>query len=104
MTLPVRTCLGCRVPGPKSELVRLIWQGPTLEIVLDFAQNSPGRGAYLHPSYKCVEKGSRRVRGALRIPGTVDWRTVSEPWADLRAFIASSVTVERDQVQTDENK
>lgn len=60
-----------------------------MAVVADFHQCLSGRGAYLHLALPCIEKGQRRVRGALRISGAVDWRTVSEPWADLRMLVNS---------------
>lgn len=83
---PLRTCIGCRQKLIKGELVRLVWQADLRSITVDSSNVLPGRGAYVHLVVSCLEKGQRRVRGALRIPGTVDWRTVSEPWTDLRTL------------------
>ncbi len=86
MPQPERTCIGCRIRDTKSALTRVVWQPEFAAVSLDEKQSLPGRGAYVHLLLPCLEKGQRRVRGALRIPGTVDWRTVSEPWASLRTL------------------
>src|SRR3954462_4304689 len=67
---PVRTCVGCRRKAPKSELLRLTWNGA---LVIDVEQVQPGRGAYLHRDRTCLEQAARRraVARALRV-GSVD--------------------------------
>lgn len=67
----------------------MVWQEDLRAVTIDSHNLLPGRGAYLHLALSCIEKGQRRVRGALRIPGTVDWRTVSEPWVGLRTLANS---------------
>ena len=64
----------------------MVWQAGLSAVTVDSHNSLPGRGAYIHLALSCIEKGQRRVRGALRIPGTVDWRTVSEPWVGLSAL------------------
>lgn len=64
----------------------MVWQEELSAVTVDSHNSFPGRGAYIHLALSCIEKGQRRVRGALRIPGTVDWRTVSEPWVGLRTL------------------
>jgi predicted RNA-binding protein YlxR (DUF448 family) len=86
---PQRTCIGCRQTGKKNELIRVVWQKELSAVTVDSRKSLPGRGAYLHLALPCLEKGQRRVRGALRIPGTVDWSTVSEPWLSLRKLVNS---------------
>ncbi len=90
MADPQRTCIGCRQPATKPELIRVVWQHKLSAVTVDSRHSLPGRGAYLHLALPCIEKGQRRVRGALRIPGTVDWNTVSEPWAMLRTLAKSN--------------
>ena len=86
MPQPERTCIGCRIRDTKSALTRVVWQPELAAVSLDEKQSLPGRGAYVHLLLPCLEKGKRRVRGALRIPGTVDWRNASDPWALLRTL------------------
>ncbi|HLI37992.1 MAG TPA: YlxR family protein [Streptosporangiaceae bacterium] len=67
--LPVRTCVGCRQRAVKSSLLRLVAAGDT--VVPDPRACMPGRGAYLHPSQRCLELAQRRraFQRALRAPG-----------------------------------
>ena len=70
---PVRTCVGCRVTGPRSALLRVVTDA-TGELVVDERRAMPGRGAWLHPDLGCLELAERRrafVR-ALRIAGPAD--------------------------------
>lgn len=68
---PVRTCIGCRKQGSRSELVRLVAQGSGSPAVLvDERRRMAGRGAWLHPpSEKCLALAiKRRAFGrALRV-------------------------------------
>ena len=65
----VRTCVGCRARGAKSDLLRVVGRGG--EIIPDPQARLPGRGAYLHLSQKCFEQAERRraFARALRLPG-----------------------------------
>lgn len=55
----IRTCIGCRAKGVKSELVRFV-RGDDGALVWDAAQRLPGRGAYLHPLQKCWDAAHKR--------------------------------------------
>ncbi|MGP0223847.1 MULTISPECIES: YlxR family protein [unclassified Paenarthrobacter] len=58
---PVRTCIGCRKQGFRSELVRLVAQGGGSSAVLvDVRRRMAGRGAWLHPSEKCLALAVKR--------------------------------------------
>jgi predicted RNA-binding protein YlxR (DUF448 family) len=65
----IRSCVGCRRRGVKSEFIRVV-RSPEGIVSLDPAGRSPGRGAYLCPSPRCLKqalKGGRLTR-ALRSP------------------------------------
>jgi predicted RNA-binding protein YlxR (DUF448 family) len=62
----VRTCIGCRRTAPKPELVRLVWDEATAEVVPDPRQVLPGRGCYLHPECAGLVVKRRAVARALR--------------------------------------
>jgi uncharacterized protein len=66
---PERTCVGCRLAAPKSDLLRMA-RAPDGGIVIDPTGRAPGRGAYLHPDAGCVDAGFRRsgLAKALRTP------------------------------------
>ncbi len=74
--IPVRQCLGCRQPRPKSELIRVV-RSPEGEIAIDARGKLPGRGAYICPDPACLKKAvkSRALDRALetKIPdGIID--------------------------------
>ena len=64
---PERTCVGCRVAGPKAELLRLA-RGLDGSLRVDRSGREGGRGAYLHRTAECVVAGFRHgsVARALR--------------------------------------
>ena len=68
---PVRTCLGCRERADRSLLVRVVAREG--EVVVDFSATLPGRGAWVHPTTRCVEKAIARkaVARALRADGAL---------------------------------
>jgi len=58
--IPQRTCVGCRLVEPKRSLIRIVRTPDGVQI--DHEGKMKGRGAYLHDSRSCWEKG---VRGSL---------------------------------------
>lgn len=58
--IPQRTCVGCREINAKRELVRIVRQPDG--VVIDPTGKLSGRGAYLHKSRDCWERG---LQGAL---------------------------------------
>ena len=87
-TPPVRTCVGCRERGAKSDLLRVV--GVTLgqgrEVVPDDEARRPGRGAYLHPRRECLDLAERRraLPRALRLEGPLDLSAL-RAWIESRA-------------------
>ncbi|HJP65238.1 MAG TPA: YlxR family protein [Actinomycetota bacterium] len=61
---PTRTCVGCRVAGPKAGLVRVVRE-PSGTIRLDRTGTGGGRGAYVHPDPECIAAATRRGGLAL---------------------------------------
>jgi|SRR5690606_1968492 len=90
---PVRTCVGCRERATKSELLRVVLardkavdagettgpprpegsDSPT-PVVADPKGVEQGRGAYLHPTTRCLAQAERRraFSRALRAEGPLD--------------------------------
>jgi predicted RNA-binding protein YlxR (DUF448 family) len=68
---PIRTCLGCRAPRPKRELVRLVRRADG-RVVVD--PSGSGRGAYVCAEPGCVEKALKagRLGHAFRAACRVD--------------------------------
>ena len=64
---PVRTCVGCRKPAAKSQLLRVVAIDGVL--TADPSARLPGRGAYVHRAPECLDKAvSRRAfQRALRL-------------------------------------
>lgn len=50
---PVRTCVGCKSRKAKADLIRVTC-GQDGALMLDAAQRSPGRGAYLCADMACL--------------------------------------------------
>lgn len=63
---PVRTCVGCRRKGSRSELVRYVLVDGV--VTVDPSRSAPGRGAWLHDEAQCGELAarSRALERALR--------------------------------------
>ena len=60
-TQPQRTCIGCRQKGSRSELLRLVaGDGGSSTVVVDERRRMAGRGAWLHPSEKCLALAVKR--------------------------------------------
>ena len=87
--IPERHCLGCNLPFPKKELLRVV-RSPEGEISVDFTGKKSGRGAYLCFSSSCFKKARKagRIARALNTEiGTVHELLavdVSVDWAKSR--------------------
>ena len=68
---PTRTCVACRTPRQKRELLRVV-RTPGGAIVLDPTGRAPGRGAYVCADAACqaaaLTKGALRRALAVAIP------------------------------------
>ncbi len=72
MTAPTRTCLGCKKKANQEELIRIVISNG--QVVPDFAQTLPGRGAYLHQQSECIKNAIDRrfISRALRVSAPID--------------------------------
>ena len=52
--IPMRTCIVCRTPKPKKELIRVVKFND--EIKLDLTGKANGRGAYVCNDVECIKK------------------------------------------------
>ena len=71
----VRTCVGCRARASRSALLRVV--ALRSHLIPDERATMPGRGAWVHETYECVDAAVRRrafVR-ALRVPGPLNTQT-----------------------------
>ena len=53
--IPMRQCIGCGEMKPKKEMIRVIKTAED-EIILDTTGRKNGRGAYICPESKCMQK------------------------------------------------
>jgi predicted RNA-binding protein YlxR (DUF448 family) len=69
---PIRTCVGCRSRAHQDDLLRVTAEDG--RVVPDPKRRSSGRGAYVHPTRKCVTAANARraFAKALRIGGPLD--------------------------------
>ncbi|QAY60745.1 YlxR family protein [Microbacterium protaetiae] len=75
---PVRTCVGCRQRSARSALLRVV--AIDSHLVPDERATMPGRGAWVHDTYPCLDAALRRrafVR-ALRVSGPLDAQTIEK--------------------------
>ena len=64
---PQRTCVACREEGDQSSFVRVVRTAEGA-VQVDERGKAPGRGAYLHPSAACWQRGvAGALQGALRV-------------------------------------
>jgi predicted RNA-binding protein YlxR (DUF448 family) len=54
MTTRVRSCVSCRKKGMKGELIKLA--NTPAGVIIDYAENLPGRGAYVCADKACIER------------------------------------------------
>lgn len=56
--VPMRRCVGCMESKPKKELIRIAgYQG---QVTLDPTGKAKGRGVYLCPDGRCLEKAKKK--------------------------------------------
>jgi len=67
--IPIRKCVGCNERRPKKDLIRIVYDKENKEVFLDKSGKASGRGAYICPDNKCLEKArkSRKVDRSLKI-------------------------------------
>lgn len=72
--IPERKCMGCNEKKPKMQLVRVV-RTPDGQVCLDLTGKVSGRGAYVCPDSKCLEKAvkSKRLERCLetQVPDSV---------------------------------
>ncbi|MEJ6488270.1 YlxR family protein [Leucobacter sp. USCH14] len=70
--VPVRTCVACRKRAPRTELLRVVVHEDRL--VVDDRAVLPGRGAWVHPAFQCLDRAVARgnLLRALRVSGKPD--------------------------------
>lgn len=59
MRIPTRTCIVCRKPQPKKELLRVV-RTPEGDVKLDFTGRANGRGAYICNNDLCIQTAVKK--------------------------------------------
>jgi predicted RNA-binding protein YlxR (DUF448 family) len=73
---PVRTCVGCRQRGNRSDLIRIAnFQG---NLSVDSEKSMPGRGSWLHKKTKCLETAVERKAFVRAFRGKVELEQVND--------------------------
>jgi predicted RNA-binding protein YlxR (DUF448 family) len=84
---PTRTCLGCRQVRPQGALVRVV-RLANGTVVADTGTHATGRGAYVCPDGRCVERGLSRARLSHA------FKKASEAAPDLAAVVRACARAE----------
>ncbi len=82
--IPMRRCAGCNEQKSKKEFVRVV-RTPEGQIILDETGKANGRGVYLCPNKKCLQKAKKagRLQKSLdvAIPENI-WQSLEERLSD----------------------
>ena len=72
----VRTCVGCRQRGNRSDLIRIAnFQG---NLSVDTEKKMPGRGSWIHKKTKCLETAVERKAFGRAFRGKADLEQVTD--------------------------
>ena len=78
--LPQRSCVVCRTPRDKRELLRVV-RPPSGEVMSDPTGKAAGRGAYVCPAVECLTRARRGNRLSRALGQTVPeavWQWLEE--------------------------
>jgi len=66
---PERTCVGCRTPRPRAELIRFVLS-PQQQLLVDYRHKLPGRGVYTCCDTACLAQAveRRQLQRGLKCP------------------------------------
>lgn len=79
--VPMRTCIGCRQTKPKSELIRIAaYEG---EVNVDVTGKAKGRGVYICPDEKCLEKAKKSKALSRGLKVEVTEETAEKVWKEM---------------------
>ncbi len=87
---PERTCIGCRGSFAKSDVVRIV--AASGNVIIDYREKLPGRGAYVCPKPGCIRKALSResLSRALHAAG-LTLPSLEELTARLAASISEKI-------------
>ena len=82
--VPMRRCVGCMESRPKDELIRMLYsQG---RLALDPDGKGEGRGVYVCPDGKCINKATRRNAFKRSVRGEVKADDIEAILNELSAY------------------
>ncbi len=58
--IPERMCIACRIMSPQNDLIRVVRDNETGNIILDPDKKYFGRGAYICKNTDCLKKAEKR--------------------------------------------
>lgn len=107
--VPLRTCVGCGERAPAGDLVRLVLSevpSDAMDVVVDAAGGSFGRGAHVHAQPACLAKAerglSRNFKRAMRAPqAALASAIVAALTRRAESFIGSAHRLRRVEVGAD---
>lgn len=97
--LPQRSCVACRTPRPKRDLVRVV-RSPQGTVVVDPTGRLPGRGAYLCTSAECWDL-ARRKRSLEQALGVAIPDDVAAALGSVASAVAATTTVNHRAIGAD---
>lgn len=83
--IPERQCLGCNQHRPKREMLRVV-RGPDGNVSLDFTGKKSGRGAYVCPARKCLQKARKSRRLENNLGSSIPEQVYDEMESELQAY------------------
>lgn len=83
--IPERQCLGCNRHRPKREMLRVV-RGSDGSISLDFTGKKSGRGAYVCPERKCLQKARKSRRIENNLGCSIPEQVYDEMESELQAY------------------
>lgn len=60
MHIPMRMCIACRKMQPQNELIRIVHEINTGNIMFDNNKKLFGRGAYICKNAECIKRAEKR--------------------------------------------
>lgn len=75
--IPMRTCVGCGETFPKKSLLRLSLEDDS-SLKFDPTGKSPGRGFYICPKIRCLEKAIKNKNWAKKFNLSLNPDLISE--------------------------
>ena len=83
-TVPMRRCVGCMESKPKNELIRIAGYEDT--VTLDLTGKAKGRGVYLCPDTKCLEKAKKKRALGRSLKMDISQEQIEKLFEELKSY------------------